>query len=81
MVKDGELSKEWSILPHDKKSGPFSAGAAIVDGEGRLGGIVSGGTYYSESLDITYASPIDVLLDGFQQWGFGKANLSPDLPA
>ena len=79
------MSKEWSILPYDKKSGPFSAGgdsgAAIVDGQGRLGGIVTGGTSYTTTLDITYASPIDVLLDSFQQWDFGKVNLSPELPA
>ena len=80
-----QISKEWSILPYDKKSGPFSArgdsGAAIVDGKGRLGGIVTSGTSYTTTLDITYASPIDVLLDSFQECGFGKVNLSPELPA
>ena len=79
------ISKEWAILPYDKKSGPFSdggdSGAAIVDGHGRLGGIVTGGTSYSSSLDVTYAPPIDGLLDSFRQWGFDNVNLSPELPA
>jgi hypothetical protein len=87
ILDDGttQISMEWAILPRNSKSGPFSAkgdsGAAIVDGAGRLGGIVNGGNSYSDINDISYASPIYPLLDSFQRHGFGKANLSPELPA
>ncbi|KAH9996720.1 hypothetical protein BJV74DRAFT_795039 [Russula compacta] len=45
-----QTSKEWSIIPYDTKSGSFSApgdsGAVIVDGQGRMGGLLTGGTGY-----------------------------------
>ena len=79
-----QISMEWAILPRNSKSGPFSAkgdsGAAIADGKGRLGGIVNGGNSYSDINDISYASPIDPLLESFKYYGFSKANLSPELP-
>ena len=79
-----QISKEWAILPRNSKSGAFSAkgdsGAAIVDGEGRLGGMLNGGSSFSETSDVSYASPIHSLLDSFKRHGFGKANLSPELP-
>ena len=79
-----QTTKEWSILPYDKKSSPFSAtgdsGAAIVDGRGRLGGMVTSGMSYTASLDVTYTTPTDMLFHSFTLWGFGKANLSPELP-
>ncbi|CCM05671.1 uncharacterized protein FIBRA_07901 [Fibroporia radiculosa] len=61
-----EMSIEWAILPYDQKSGAFSApgdsGAIIVDGEGRIGGLLTGGTGQTESIDVTYASPFYWLL-------------------
>lgn len=57
-----KISKEWSIFPYDTKSGAFSApgdsGAVIVDGLGRIGGLLTGGTGITAFSDITYASPI-----------------------
>ena len=73
---------EWSILSRDSKSGAFSArgdsGAAIVDAKGRLGGIRIGGSHYSETYDVT---PIEPLLQSFEDHGFSKANLNPELSA
>jgi hypothetical protein len=56
--KEGEISKEWAILPRDSKSGVFSAeGAVIIDGRGRIGGLLTGGTGVTDSTDITFATP------------------------
>lgn len=84
-----QTSKEWPILPRNKESGAFSlkgdSGAAIADGKGRLGGMLTGGTAYSDdnpfsdTFDITYATPIDPLLSSFQHHGFGMVNLNPEL--
>lgn len=61
---------EWAILPYDHKSGVFSApgdsGAIIVDGEGRIGGLLTGVAGQKESVDITYASPFSWLLQRIQ---------------
>ncbi|KAK0207623.1 hypothetical protein IW262DRAFT_1281921 [Armillaria fumosa] len=63
---DGQISKEWAILPYDNKSGAFSAkgdsGSVIVDGAGRIGGLLTGGAGTKDSLDVTYATPIDFIL-------------------
>lgn len=51
------VSKEWAILPFDNRSGPFSdkgdSGAAVVDGHGRIGGLLTGGAGPTEIPDIT----------------------------
>jgi len=60
-------STEWAILPLDSDSGPFSdkgdSGAVIVDGLGRIGGLLTAGAGITDSTDITYASPIGFLLE------------------
>ena len=52
-----QTSKEWAILPYDTKSGAFSApgdsGAVIVDGYGRVGGLLTGGSGVMASTDIS----------------------------
>ncbi|KDQ11235.1 hypothetical protein BOTBODRAFT_87441, partial [Botryobasidium botryosum FD-172 SS1] len=67
-------SKEWAILPFDSKSGnPFSAkgdsGSVVVDGLGRMGGLLTGGAGTSSSTDLTYATPINFLLRRMQESG------------
>ncbi|KAN0072157.1 hypothetical protein V8E54_009886 [Elaphomyces granulatus] len=61
-----KTSKEWAILPYDNKSGAFSApgdsGTVVVDGLGRIGGLLTGGSGVTASTDITYVTPIDFLL-------------------
>lgn len=63
-------SKEWAILPYDHKSGAFSApgdsGAIIVDGNGRIAGLLTGGAGLTEATDVTYASPFYWLLQRIQ---------------
>ena len=77
-----ETSMEWAILPHECRSGPFSAkgdsGSIIVDGLGRVGGLLTGGSGTTESFDITYATPIHFLLAEMEANGF-KAHLNPQL--
>ncbi|KAE9384186.1 hypothetical protein BT96DRAFT_929422 [Gymnopus androsaceus JB14] len=87
--KDGEpeTSKEWAILQFDSKSGAFSAkgdsGAVIVDGLGRMGGLLtgaSGGTNSNRDLlDITYATPIGFILKNMEENGLRNPNIHPVL--
>jgi len=75
----GIISKEWAILPADSKSGPFSApgdsGSVIVDGSGRIGGLLTSGGGATETSDITYATPISFILERLGAFGF-KANFN-----
>ncbi|KIO03705.1 hypothetical protein M404DRAFT_15684 [Pisolithus tinctorius Marx 270] len=70
----GIISKEWAILPADSKSVPFSAlgdsGSIIVDGSGRIDGLLTGGGGTTETSDITYATPISFNLERLRAFGF-----------
>jgi hypothetical protein len=63
---DFGVSKEWAVLPFDNRSGAFSAkgdsGSVVVDGAGRIGGILTGGGGTTDSSDVTYVTPIDFVL-------------------
>jgi hypothetical protein len=76
-----KTSKEWAILAFDCKSGPFSekgdSGSLIVDGRGRIGGLINGGA--GDTPDITYATPINFLLKRIHSHGFSKAHINPVL--
>ncbi|PBK75246.1 hypothetical protein ARMSODRAFT_929310 [Armillaria solidipes] len=80
-----ETSKEWAIFPFDSKSGAFSdkgdSGSVIVDGLGRIGGLLTGGAGTTSSLDITYATPISFLLKRMQDNGLHRPNVNPVLTA
>ncbi|KAI0032653.1 hypothetical protein K488DRAFT_49424 [Vararia minispora EC-137] len=71
----GETSMEWAVYNYDNKSGVFSApgdsGSLVVDGLGRMGGMLNGGSGKTESSDITYVTPM------FQLWKWVKAEF-PD---
>ncbi|KAL0069091.1 hypothetical protein AAF712_003777 [Marasmius tenuissimus] len=56
------------------------SGSVIVDGGGRIGGLLTGGAGSNASTDITYATPIDFLLERIKQ-RFPKAHLYPVLTA
>jgi len=70
--RDGthRTSMEWAILAYNHKAGAFSApgdsGAIIVDGMGRIGGLITGGTGQGEYTDITYATPFYWVLQRIQ---------------
>jgi hypothetical protein len=70
---EAKASKEWAILPRDSKSGVFSdkgdSGSVIVDGRGRIGGLLTGGAGATDSTDVTYATPISFLLKRMQGEG------------
>ena len=80
-----EASKEWAILQFNSKSGAFSekgdSGAVIVDGFGRIGGLLTGGACSASSsdmdmdMDITYATPISFLLKRMQDNGLYEPNI------
>jgi hypothetical protein len=74
-------SKEWAILPYDHKSGAFSApgdsGSIIADGQGRIGGLLTGGAGKREDADITYATPLFWLFPRIKENGFPNAHLYP----
>ncbi|THV02724.1 hypothetical protein K435DRAFT_836237 [Dendrothele bispora CBS 962.96] len=79
-MRSSEPSKEWTILPFDSKSGSFSdkgdSGSVIVDGRGRMGGLLIGGTgKNTQCLDLTYATPIDFLLRRMESRGLCKPNV------
>jgi len=78
-----KTSKEWAILPFDSKSGAFSekgdSGSVIVDGLGRVGGLLTSGAGATISSDITYATPISFLLKCMEDKGLHKPNINPVL--
>ena len=78
--KPGEWSREVSVLGRDSKSGPFSykgdSGSAVVAGDGKLAGLLTGGTGPPEALDCTYVTSIDAILEGLELFDY-KANLYP----
>jgi hypothetical protein len=69
-----ETSKEWAILPSDSKafSDRGDSGSVIVDGLGRIGGLLTGGAGATPSSDITYATPISFLLKRMEHEGLNK---------
>ena len=73
-------SMEWAIYNIDNKSGVFSApgdsGSIIVDGLGRIGGLLTGGTGKTETSDVTYATPMWWLWPCIKQH-FPNAHLNP----
>ncbi|KAJ7760913.1 hypothetical protein B0H16DRAFT_1812172 [Mycena metata] len=68
-------SKEWAILSYSERVGAFSSagdsGAVIVDGTGRIGGLLIGGVGRTptEASDIAYATPIDFIMERMRENG------------
>ncbi|KAG8980698.1 hypothetical protein FRB90_007531 [Tulasnella sp. 427] len=79
-TKPEEYSKEVTVLPHTHKSGSFSeagdSGAAVVNGWGAVGGMLTGGSGSSEASDCAYVTPIAFLLKCLEENGF-RANIFP----
>ncbi|KAG8816620.1 hypothetical protein FRC19_011909 [Serendipita sp. 401] len=83
----GQVSKEITVLPRSYKSGAFSkpgdSGSAVVDGKGRIAGLLIGGagsTEASES-DCTYLTSINFLLKRMSEQHGLQADLLPSLKA
>jgi len=61
------VSKECVVIPLDNKSGVFStkgdSGSVVVDGLGRIAGIVTGGSGATETSDMTFITPIDFIME------------------
>jgi hypothetical protein len=61
------VSKELMILSFDQSSGVFSAkgdsGSVVVDGAGRVVGILTGGSGATDSTDVTYVTPISFVME------------------
>jgi hypothetical protein len=54
-------SREFAIYPYSRKDGPFSApgdsGSIVVDGNGRIVGLLTGGSGATDATDVTYITP------------------------
>ena len=57
------MSKEVCVLPRNSKPGPFSAhgdsGSAVIDGIGRVCGIITGGDGAADVSDCTFVTSIN----------------------
>ncbi|KAG0635404.1 hypothetical protein HOY80DRAFT_893115, partial [Tuber brumale] len=75
-----DFSREWAILPFDRRPDPFSAcgdsGACVADGRGRIGGLITGGAGLTDCTDITNVSNINSIMEGIQV-KFPHAHLNP----
>jgi len=59
--------------------GPFSEpGPTVVDGKGRLAGLITSGTGVVEAFDCTYLTSVGFLLQRMLKYGF-HANIFPSL--
>ncbi len=79
-----QRSKEWAILPYDKHTHTFSeagdSGSIVVDGHGRIGGLLTGGCGMpigGVTTDVTYVTPFFWLWPRIKSNGFPEADLNP----
>ncbi|KAJ7813636.1 hypothetical protein B0H13DRAFT_2293953 [Mycena leptocephala] len=82
VIKSGNATGLTIGRANDICSRPFSdvgdSGSAVVDGQGRIGGLLTGGAGAAASLDITYATPVTFLLRRLKENGFSP-NLYPQI--
>lgn len=84
--EDDTSSYEWAIAPFGTERGPFAgpfsqpedSGSVVVDGRGRIGGLITAGSGITPRVDTTYATPISFLLDRMKAKGL-HPNLNPML--
>ena len=73
-------SMEIAIYPYSHRDGAFSApgdsGSIVVDGQGRIVGMLTGGTGATDSFDVTYLTPYFWLDERIKQ-AFPKSFLYP----
>lgn len=82
--KPGKKSKEWIIFPSDSSgvSGPFAdhgdSGAVVVDGRGRIGGLLTGGAHGTNTFpDYACVTPIDFILGSMKDNGILNPTIIP----
>ncbi|KAK0468809.1 hypothetical protein IW261DRAFT_1426123 [Armillaria novae-zelandiae] len=73
------IPKQWAILPYDNKFGLFSApgdsSSVIVDGCGRIGGLLTGGAGAADALDVTATFFSDEEMNSLRPFGHEFAEL------
>ena len=73
-------SMEIAVYPYNHRSGAFSAqgdsGSIVVDGHGRIVGMITGGAGVTESTDVSYLTPYFWLDERIKQ-AFPKSYLYP----
>jgi hypothetical protein len=78
--KPGEMSKEVSVLLRNSKSDPFShrgdSGSVVIDGKGRVCGILTGRAGATDVSDRTYVTSIHFLIRHLADYKI-KANILP----
>lgn len=78
--ESGKMSKEVAVLPCNSKSGAFSqpsdSSSSVVDGNGRLAGLLMGGARVTDILDCTYVTSINFLWKRLMLHGL-KPNFFP----
>lgn len=81
--KPGKMSKEVGVFPRNSESGPFSergdSGSVVIDGTGRVCGIITGGDGATDASDCTFVTSINFLVKRLAAFGI-DANIFP-LPA
>jgi hypothetical protein len=79
--EEGIMSNVVTVLPRSSKSGPFSKPgdpcSSVVDGKGRISGLLTGGAGVS---DCTYLTSINFLHERMAMHGL-EANFFPSLNA
>ena len=75
-----QMSMEITVLPRNSRLGAFSrpgdSGSAVVDSQGRLAGLLTGGAGNTKVSDCTYLTSINFLQRRMLEHGL-KANLFP----
>ncbi|KAF9778336.1 hypothetical protein BJ322DRAFT_1092735 [Thelephora terrestris] len=78
--KPGKMSKEVVVLPRNSKSRPFSergdSGSVVIDGTGRVCGILTGGDGATDVSDCTFVTSINFLIKRLAAFGI-HANIFP----
>ncbi|KAI9898129.1 hypothetical protein N3K66_006489 [Trichothecium roseum] len=70
--KSGHVSEEWCILPLAGRvfSRSSDSGSLVWDTERRLGGIITSGDHNDTGTDVTYATPMERLLQDIRARGY-----------
>ena len=78
--KLGQSTREVAVYPRNSKSDAFSepgdSGSVVIDGKGRIAGILTGGAGDTKLSDCTYVTSINFIVQRLQEHGF-RPNISP----